>query len=347
MDRDDFAFRQAAMTARWFEGVRATHSDVPAYIQTRQAAYLNRWREAGRFVISGSVVLDIGGGNPFPALVEYFAEKTFDYHYVDIDPAAVESSRSVAKVAGLNPDKFSVAFNDDLAAFADCKFDAVFSSHCIEHSIDVQRTLLELNRVLKNDGVLVIAVPIGWESNPEHPYFLGYEHWIALIQDSGFRIRVAQIGSEYPESGHDLFIAARKVAAAGTRRIDTSKFLKQSYEFVPHDSPRIVYEGSNSVPAFVDARKMQGHDWMIKIDVPASSEILPIFTLHDWSGIIEMTLGCDKVICDLYSWFTTIQPARCVISSSSQQAPMVTIRSVGRNPSSWATEAILHGVMFR
>ncbi|WP_374131827.1 class I SAM-dependent methyltransferase [Sphingomonas sp. 28-62-20] len=141
------------MTARWYENVKATHGDVDAYIRTRHLAYMDRWREAGRFIADNSTVLDIGGGNLFPELLTYFKSRGLKYSYLDVDPAAVDSSRAMADQVGLANASFALGFNDQLD-FPEGSFDAVFSSHCIEHSIDLSATFRELNRVLKAGGNL-------------------------------------------------------------------------------------------------------------------------------------------------------------------------------------------------
>lgn len=65
---------------------------------------------------------------------------------LDIDPS-------------VNPDV--VASMTDLSVVPDASFDAVFSSHNIEHLFfyEVQRTLCEFRRALKPDGFLVLACP--------------------------------------------------------------------------------------------------------------------------------------------------------------------------------------------
>ena len=71
-----------------------------------------------------------------------------DWHEVrlDIDPS-------------VNPD--IVSSIQDMSAIDDDSFDAVYSSHNIEHiySFDVLKTFNEIHRVLKNDGFLILTCP--------------------------------------------------------------------------------------------------------------------------------------------------------------------------------------------
>lgn len=344
VDRDDFGVRQAEMTARWYENVKKNHPDVEAYIRTRHNAYLGRWSEAARFMDDGARILDIGGGNLFPRLVDFFKQKQFLYSYLDVDPACVDGSRALAESMELKGANFDHGYNDSLP-FGDGAFDAIFSSHCLEHSFDLKKTFTEVNRVLRADANLTMAVPFGWEENPEHPYFFGPSEWIALITDAGFRIRVAQIGCEYPETGHDYFVAAQKQSAVGAFRIDPSNYTKSEFDFISPFDARIQYSGGADHRA--DHVIMADDRWSITFDPPAGArEVLPILLRHDWSGIIEINWGQKNAREDCYSWFTYPQPVRIESDPQNAGAP-VQIAVAGKNPASFSKQGVLHGMLVR
>lgn len=337
------------MTANWYEAVKRREGDVDAYIAMRQHAYLDRWKEAGRFIPDGAKVLDIGCGNLYPALFEYFVSKNLDYHCVDVDQSAVDGSREIGARYGYKGDRFAHGFNDEFS-FSDGVFDAIFSSHCIEHSFDLSRTFAELSRLLKFGGMLLMAVPLGWEENPEHPYFFTPEQWLALVQDSGFEIRVAQIGREYPESGYDYFIAAKKVGAvAPDYRIRPDAFRKDAYNFVSHTSGLISYTGSRTATSDGRAAHLKGDNWSIKIAVPPGTrEILAVFVKHDWSALLEISSTDVTSQHDLFSWFPYAQPQRHTLGARAAiSSTLVLLRPVGRNEASRATEGVFCGAMYR
>lgn len=346
VSRDQFGARQADMTARWYENVKATHGDVEAYIATRHAAYMDRWKEAARFIPKGGKVLDIGGGNLYPMLLDFFKERNFTYFYLDVDPACVDGAKALAAKQGMPEASFQHGYNDQLP-FADANFDAVFSSHCLEHSIDLNRTFAEVNRVLAPGGNLLMAVPFGWEKNPEHPYFFGPQEWISLLVDAGFRIRVAQIGCEYPEYGYDYFIAAEKISNSDiTPRLDPDNYTKDSFEFISANDIRISYTG-NKIEKH-DHVIMDGNDWNIQIDFPEIyREVLPIFNRHDWSGIVEVSWAGQIFSEDLYSWFPYVQPIRIRNDQSTAVARRLSMKCNGKNPSSWASQGVLYGILVR
>ena len=347
-DRDDFARRQAEMTSRWYEAVKQREGDVGVYIKGRHKAYLARWAEAARFIPKEARVLDIGGGNLFPKLVEFFVKQRFDYHYLDIDAGAVAGSRELARQHGLDPTKFAEGFNDKLS-FPDATFDSVFSSHCIEHSIDLDRTFAELNRVLKPGGMLLMAVPFGWEENPEHPYFFTPDLWVALVEDAGFEVRIATIGREYPESGYDYFIAARKVHEGRRwQRISPGEYQKETYAFLPFNSEHIAYSGNHKPRFEGEAQHLLGMNWAITITLPQPAiQILPILQRHPWSGIVTMERGegAPAVVQDLFSWIPFIQPMGT--GHRFEPSTTATIRPIGRNAVSFDSQGVLFGVLYR
>ena len=157
-----------------------------------------RWKEAGRYIGAGARILDIGGGYLYEDLLAYFSAMDWDYWYTDVGQEETAHARRLAQKFGVDPQHFSTALNHELD-YEDGYFDAVFSSHCIEHSMNLKLTLRQLNRILRMSGDLVVSIPFGWDPNPNHPYFLLENEWLALVEDAGFRIRAYQIGSEYPE----------------------------------------------------------------------------------------------------------------------------------------------------
>lgn len=342
--RDEFGARQVDMTARWYENVKMAHGDVDAYIATRHSAYLHRWKEAARFIPVGSRVLDIGGGNLYPALIEFFKNQGYKYCYLDVDPTAVKSSSEVAKSHGLLNAKFKHGFNDSLP-FKDGDFDAIFSSHCLEHSFDLAKTFAEVSRVLTDRGHLLMGVPFGWEDNPEHPYFFGPQEWLCILTDSGFQVRSAQISSEYVEQGHDYFVACDKVRDPSNLRLNTADYTKTSYGFVSCFDPSVRFHGRNEQKA--DHVIVMGSDSYVDFEVPPGvQEVLPIFGRHDWSGIVEVSWGEASVVEDLYSWFPYAQPVR-VAAAKNGGDPIARFRAVGRNALSHSSQLVLYGIHYR
>jgi SAM-dependent methyltransferase len=91
----------------------------------------------------GARVLDLG------ARSGSFCTTRTDVAIVRLDleiPAARQSGAYVSGDAALMP-------------FADAVFDVIISNHSLEHFCELTRTVCEIGRVIKRDGVLYVAVP--------------------------------------------------------------------------------------------------------------------------------------------------------------------------------------------
>lgn len=330
------------MSSNWLLNVSKREADVESYIRGRQIAYLGRWNEALRFVENESKILDIGGGNLDEGVLNLIKSKGLDYFYTDVDPDVVEASKRLAESLGFDGSHFSEGFNDALE-FPNEYFDNIFSSHCIEHSFDLAKTFQELNRTLKLGGTLLMAVPLGWEENPEHPYFLDEDNWVALVEDAGFQIRVAQLGREYPESGFDLFIAAKKITdTSADLRLDPKNYRKTNYEFIPCTSETVKASRHSSKDATTSGIHLKGIDWRLEVEIPKGATIFaPIFLRHDWSGKIKIQVGDRSETFDLFSHFRYLNPV--IFGLTQTKKRLAVIQPSGRNNNSLGEEAIFIG----
>jgi ubiquinone/menaquinone biosynthesis C-methylase UbiE len=108
------------------------------------------------------------------------------YHVVgyDLSPASVELARHRAAEAGVTNVEFVAGDAENLGAFPDDRFDAVFSFSTLRYVPDVSRALGEIRRVLKPGGRAVLDFPNRlcpwfyvkqWLGSERHPY----DHWYA------------------------------------------------------------------------------------------------------------------------------------------------------------------------
>ncbi len=110
-----------------------------------------------RFVLpiaQGGNVLDAGSGAGYGAA--YLARHGAKVRAVDAGEYAVEYSRRLYADEGV---AFDVVDLNKALPFDDCVFDLVFSSNVFEHVGNVDGLAAECARVMKSDGVVVIAVP--------------------------------------------------------------------------------------------------------------------------------------------------------------------------------------------
>lgn len=125
------------------------------------------WEAIKPFIKNG-VFLDVGCGAGY-AMNRAQKDCGCDVYGIDPDPMGHGVGR-----LGSN---FDAGANHILKAFAesipfdDKKFDTVYSSHVLEHVNDEIKSLREMERVMKDDGILIIGMPtasmamINWFTN--------------------------------------------------------------------------------------------------------------------------------------------------------------------------------------
>jgi len=137
-------------------------------------------------LVEGRKVLDLGSGEGFGAAI--LAESATQVVGVDVDARTVEHSRLNYAATNL---EFRVGTALDLSDFEAGSFEAVVAFEIIEHVKDQERVLAEVERLLANDGVLVISTPdrrlyseVTGQRNPFHEQELGIEEFHELLAKS-------------------------------------------------------------------------------------------------------------------------------------------------------------------
>jgi O-antigen biosynthesis protein len=134
-------------------------------------------------LVRGRRVLDLGSGEGFGAAL--LSESARHVVGVDVDELTVEHSK--LNYAGPNLE-FHLGTALDLSALEDGSFGAVVAFEIIEHVREQDRVLAEVERVLDEDGLLVISTPerraygdARNEPNPFHVRELSLEEFLELL----------------------------------------------------------------------------------------------------------------------------------------------------------------------
>lgn len=118
--------------------------------------------------VQGEKVLDIGCSQGIVCLL--LGREGFDCIGVDIEEQAIEYARGeLEKEEDIVRQR--VAFQTADAAnleFADAAFDTVILGEVLEHLTHPEKVLQEAQRVLKEAGRVIITVPLGLNSHPDH-----------------------------------------------------------------------------------------------------------------------------------------------------------------------------------
>ena len=130
-----------------------TGERLETYIYSRDTIdHLHRYAIANTY-IRGKIVLDIACGSGYGSYL--MSDKAALIYGVDIDSNIVAN----AKVKYNKPNiKFKVGSTDNIPLDDSC-VDVVVSFETIEHHDEHERMMLEIKRVLKSSGILILSTP--------------------------------------------------------------------------------------------------------------------------------------------------------------------------------------------
>mgnify|MGYP003575437372 CR=1 FL=1 len=143
--------------------------------------HLHRYALAGEFV-SNKVILDIASGEGYGANI--LAQKALEVVGVDIDIESVNNAR--AKYSRNNL-RFIVGSADNIPIESN-SIDVVISFETVEHHDKHDEMMLEIKRVLKKDGILIMSSPdkkyysdLKGQTNPFHVKELYFDEFKNLV----------------------------------------------------------------------------------------------------------------------------------------------------------------------
>ncbi len=154
-------------------------------------------------------LLDVGSGEGFT--LSYFNNLGWDCVGLDFSSAGVESKNPEQACLLIQGDIFE---NLEKITKGDKKFDLIFLDNVLEHVLKPFELLENLNKIISDDGVLVVDVPndfsllqkylMGnnhidrefWVSPPDHLSYFNKDGLINLAKGTGWKIN--KVISDYP-----------------------------------------------------------------------------------------------------------------------------------------------------
>lgn len=113
------------------------------------------WKEVAKHIAKKSKFLDVGCGTGY-SLMRASQDLNCEVEGIDADPGSHGVGRFIKNMVDTVPIKQGFAEN---LPYENETFDVVYSSHVLEHVNDEAKSLSEMKRVLKKDGVLIIGMP--------------------------------------------------------------------------------------------------------------------------------------------------------------------------------------------
>ena len=151
--------------------------------QIKRKTCLHLVKEAGKS-LRNKRILEIGFGSgetlfSFAADCEIFG--------IELSDSAISHARQRAYQLGFSCANFYHASEDATLPFTDGYFDIVIASHVIEHVGDDLKLLSEMHRIIRQDGIAILLIPINEKYlDPNHIHRYTPGEFDAITQKSGF-----------------------------------------------------------------------------------------------------------------------------------------------------------------
>lgn len=162
------------------EGDSQFHKDLTTNVVTTYVDPLNLAKDA--------IILDLGCG---PG---YFLDEMKTRGYTNVTGVTLSPGDiKLCESKGHTIKKYDLSFLPQKDGYYDESVDFIFLRHALEHSPYPIFSLMEYNRILKQNGKIYIEVPAPdcdrkHEFNLNHYSILGHNQLGALLQRTGFRI---------------------------------------------------------------------------------------------------------------------------------------------------------------
>jgi ubiquinone/menaquinone biosynthesis C-methylase UbiE len=137
-----------------------------------------------------SKILEVGGGNGYQA--SKILKMGYDIISIDIMPA--------------KPSYFDVQKIDVIALpYPNNHFDLILTSQALQHIKNIDSAFLEMNRVLKDDGVMIYIVPTSWWT-----IFTNFWHYCQIPKFLTKSISKNFLVKEITDNNHDFSVEKKQ-----------------------------------------------------------------------------------------------------------------------------------------
>lgn len=189
---------------------------------------IDRLKNAKVPLKEGCNILDVGSSDG--AKLMQLNESFKDLNYYAIEPTASHKDKIKAKGIEFVSDDV----NSDWHLNYQGKFDLIIMRHVMEHMLEPVKVLEKLRSVLKEGGMIYIAVPdamnvkvgiIEYFFRVVHTYYFSKLSMANLLKKSGFEVKANATGDEYHTP--ELYTIAQKSEKKFELEIDSKNYLSQ------------------------------------------------------------------------------------------------------------------------
>ncbi|MGN4051344.1 class I SAM-dependent methyltransferase [Pseudomonas sp. SM4] len=172
---------------------RLLHTDMLREVGRRGDAHCIRYQKAAEFVRPGDRVLDVACGLGYGSHMIYAASQASYVLGVDLSDFGIAYANAHYGCAGKV--EFQVGDAQALSSIADNSIDFIAAFETIEHVPEPMEYLLQLKRVLKPGGRVMVCAPNDWADETgkdPNPHHLHVYTWERLVAECGSQFLLEQ-----------------------------------------------------------------------------------------------------------------------------------------------------------
>lgn len=172
---------------------RLLHTDMLREVGRRGDAHCIRYQKAAEFVRPGDRVLDVACGLGYGSYMLYAASQAQSVLGVDLSDFGIAYAN--AHYGRPGKVEFEVGDAQALSSIADNSIDFIAAFETIEHVPEPMEYLLQLKRVLKPGGRVMVCAPNNWADETgkdPNPHHLHVYTWDRLVEECGTHFLLEQ-----------------------------------------------------------------------------------------------------------------------------------------------------------
>ncbi|ASW04845.1 class I SAM-dependent methyltransferase [Rhizobium sp. 11515TR] len=165
---------------------RLLHTDMLRETGRRSDAHCIRYHKAAEYIRPGDRVLDVACGQGYGSHILYSLSKARSVIGIDLSDFSIDYAN--AHYGRSDAVRFEVGDAQALSQIPDNSIDFITAFETIEHVPDPDAYLIQLKRVLKPSGRLMVCAPNNWvdeTGKDPNPYHLHVYTWERLIDECG------------------------------------------------------------------------------------------------------------------------------------------------------------------
>jgi ubiquinone/menaquinone biosynthesis C-methylase UbiE len=178
--------------------------NMPSFIDKVKAYVPTRFKFFSNFIKEGDDILDCGCQDGYMLYhLSKLKEDKIKLNGIDISDISIKDAEENLKE--FNPHLVCCPIEDIQLCYD--TYDVVIASQVLEHLEKPIEGLIEMLEVCKDNGYVIVSVPIGRELYCDnHKHFFSFYDLMELFDQTGFDYRIYPYWKEFKKETYDIFV---------------------------------------------------------------------------------------------------------------------------------------------